>query len=82
MKKSDFGIEIIKGKNGFVIEDNEGNLSVAEEEENDELSAIEKLFWEILDFFEIYGCKHDKERISVIREAGDDYVLSEDGKER
>ena len=41
MKKNDWGLEIRKIQDGFVIKDNEGNETIATA--NDELSASEDL---------------------------------------
>ncbi len=73
MKKSDWGIEIIKVENGFAIKDNEGKIMVVEEKD-DELSATEQLLWKIVEFFNLMGDKYDKERISITKKTGERYT--------
>ena len=74
MKKSDVGLEIIQVKNGFLIKDNEGELTVVEEEADDELSVAEKMLWGVVNFFNLGGDKYDMERIFVVRKIGENYV--------
>jgi hypothetical protein len=73
MKKSDQGIEIIKASNGFSIKDQDGNITVIQEDENDELSSTEKLLWHIIEFFGLAGDRYARESIAVIRVAGRKY---------
>jgi hypothetical protein len=77
MKKTDFGCEIRKVKNGFIMtfydhEMIESNSFLVEEtiteKEGDEFYAIEELLWWVAEFFGFYGSKHDEERIGVCRE--------------
>lgn len=42
------------------------------EETEDDLSVHEKLLWEVMEFFNFQGSKHDKERIRVTREKQND----------
>uniref|UniRef100_A0A6M3JP86 Uncharacterized protein n=1 Tax=viral metagenome TaxID=1070528 RepID=A0A6M3JP86_9ZZZZ len=37
------------------------------------LTSGEALLWEVMDFFNFGGSKHDAQRIRIVREAGDDY---------
>lgn len=80
MKKNDRGLEIIKVENGFSIKDNEGKITVVEEKDGDELAAAEALLWAILEFFNLNGTKHDRERIAVIRKIGERYTLKKGEK--
>ena len=73
MKKSDQGMEIIKINNGFSIKDSSGETTVIEASDSDELRAIERLLWTIIEFFGFVGSKHDTERIWVIRRVRDNY---------
>lgn len=77
MKKSDWGIEVIRIRNGFTIKDNEGNVIVVEEKEDDEIAAAEELLWQIIEFFDLRGDRHARERVKVIREVGDKYEPQE-----
>ena len=74
MKKSDWGIEIVRVENGFLIQDNAGNRIAVEEKEDDELSAGEKLLWEVVSFFNLRPSRFKRESIRVIREVGDKYA--------
>ena len=78
MKKNDWGLEIRKIQDGFVIKDNEGNETIATA--NDELSASDDLLNQIINFFSLRGGRYDRERIRVIREVGDKYTLQKNEK--
>ena len=51
----------------WVIEDGPDEFGLAN------LTSGEILLWEVMDFFNFGGSKHDKQRIRIVREAGDDY---------
>ena len=36
MKKSEWGVEIVRIDNGFLIKDNEGKITVVEDRDNDD----------------------------------------------
>lgn len=74
MKKNDWGIEITKVGHGFLIKDNNGNRTVIEEKEGNEIAAAEELLWWIIDFFNLRGNKYDQERLAIIRETGNKYI--------
>jgi len=74
MKKSDWGVEVLKVGNGFVLKDNEGHLTVVEEKDGDELASAEELLWKIVEFFNLAGDKYDKERIFITRKTGERYT--------
>jgi len=71
--------KIIRTSNGYVVstpsdkEDCETDEFVLEENDGDPLRVHEELLWELMDYFHFGGSKHDKERIRVIREKGEDY---------
>lgn len=73
MEKTDWGLEIRKVRDGFVLKDNEGNETVAKENKEDELSCAEDILNQVIDFFDLRGSRYDKERISVARVPGDKY---------
>ena len=79
MKKTDFGLEIYHCDDGFVVKDNEGGLHPYQNNEDDneegKTSAAVKMFWGLIDFFNLRPSRHARERIAVIVEAGDKYVL-------
>ncbi|HAU08030.1 MAG: hypothetical protein UW46_C0003G0027 [Candidatus Yanofskybacteria bacterium GW2011_GWF1_44_227] len=79
-KKDWWGVTIRKASNGFVIIDNEGNESVVQEEDDDELIAGEKLLWEIIEFFGLQGDRYSKDRVAIIRKIGDKYTPSPEDK--
>lgn len=85
MKKTDFALEIYHCDDGFVVKDNDGKLSPyqndeADREEENPTSAAVKLFWGIIEFFNINPSRGARERIAVIVEAGDKYVLKKGEK--
>jgi len=78
MKKSDWGVEITKVSNGFSIKDQQGNITVIQEDEDDELSSAEKLLWQIIKFFDLAGDRYARDSIAIIRVAGRKYEPQED----
>ncbi len=77
MKRSDWGVEIVRIDNGFLIKDNEGKITVVEDKDDDEYLAGEKLLWEIINFFNLEGSRYDKKRLSVVSMVGDKYTPKE-----
>lgn len=71
--------EIERLDNGFVCnmfdgdEEGDWNTSVYQEDENDELKAIEEVLWSIVEFFGKMGSRYDKERIHICRKRGDKF---------
>lgn len=71
-------LTIERVKNGFVLTSEEGPLekgedpivdqSVIEDCEDDELKSGEHLLFEVMDYFNFGGSKHDPSRLRVIRE--------------
>ena len=76
-----WSLEIERVDNGYLLtaSDQEGDgPSTWVIEDDDEggfvnLTSGENLLWEVMDFFNFGGSKHDKQRIRIVREAGDDY---------
>lgn len=66
-----FRLTIDKVDNGYILEGENFHV-VHEEDERDRLLADEKMLWSIMDFFGIYGSKHDPERIRIVRERKDE----------
>ena len=67
-KIEDWKLEIIKGNNGYVLTSSPEHLiMVIEDDEEDELQSHEDLLWEIMNYFNFGGSKHDPERISITR---------------
>ncbi len=76
MKKTDWGLEIIKVENGFLIKSSEGHLTVVEDKSDEDqvsVSAIEELLHHIVEFFNLSGSRYDRERIFVTSQVGDKY---------
>lgn len=67
-KHEEWSLKIIRAENGYVLEDSEGTRIVIEEDDNDELYEHVQLLFEVQEYFNFQGSKHDKERIRVIRE--------------
>jgi len=71
-KDKDWYLKITRVLNGYVLEGDSGEdfiqKTVIEDKEEDELSSHEKLLWEVMEYFNLGGTKHDKERIKVVRE--------------
>uniref|UniRef100_A0A6H1ZHL5 Uncharacterized protein n=1 Tax=viral metagenome TaxID=1070528 RepID=A0A6H1ZHL5_9ZZZZ len=76
-----WSLEIERVDNGYLLtaSDQEGDgPSMRVIEDGDEggfvnLTSGENLLWAVMDFFNFGGSKHDKQRIRIVREAGDDY---------
>jgi len=61
-------LTIKKVENGYIlIRPNERPL-VCEEDEMDELGHHERMLWAVMEYFNFSGCKHDKERLRIVRE--------------
>ena len=43
---------------------------VIQDDDKDELKSGEELLWQVIEFFALYGSKHDTERIRIVREKG------------
>ena len=76
-----WSLEIERVDNGYLLtaSDQEGDgPSMRVIEDGDwcglvNLTSGEALLWEVMDFFNFGGSKHDAERIRIVREKGDDY---------
>ena len=66
-------ITISKADNGFVLEyydeETETNRQIAVEDppDGDETVTTQKMLWEIMEHFSLFGSKHDKVRVKVVR---------------
>ena len=74
MEDTDYGIEITRVSNGFILTDSGGNRSVVETREDNELDATVRLLRGLADFFQLQGSKHDPARLLITVEVGDDYI--------
>lgn len=75
MERDDWGVEIVRTDNGFLIKDNDGKITVVEDNDNDELSSEEKLLWKMISFFNLGGNQFNFECLSIVRTVGDEYTL-------
>ena len=61
--------------NGYILiipeNEEEPERKLVIEDAQDLLKAHENLLWEVMEYFAFGGSKHDKERIRIIREKGD-----------
>jgi len=81
MKLTDWGVEIIRVRNGYVCkypdENGEGEshleTEVFSDDEIDELKSGEELLYWIINHFGISGSRYDAERLTITREPGDKY---------
>jgi len=68
----DWTLTISKVQNGYVLQGKSDVgvpvVSVIQNDEKDELKSGEALLWEVIEYFNFGGSKHDKDRIRVIRE--------------
>ena len=68
-----WSINITKADNGFVLEyyceETETNRQIAVEDpaDGDETITTQKMLWEIMEHFSLFGSKHDKVRVKVVR---------------
>jgi len=67
-----WGLYIVKANNGYTLEGKFGNdelpsVTVIEETE-DGIDYNMSLLWEVMEYFNFGGSKHDKERIRIIKE--------------
>ena len=76
-----WSLEIERVDNGYLLtaSDQEGDgPSTRVIEDGDwcglvNLTSGEALLWEVMDFFNFGGSKHDKQRIRIVREEGENY---------
>lgn len=71
---SEWKLEITRVENGYVLwappedEEHASREWVIEDDVIDELKSHENLLWDIMEFFNFGGSKHDLERIKIKRE--------------
>jgi len=67
----DWTLKITRVENGYVMEGRNQNgvptKKVVEELLDDELGCHETMLWEVMEYFNFQGSKHDKERLFVVR---------------
>ena len=71
-----WSLEIISVDNGYILTSSDGREWVIENgpdgNEFVNLSSGEALLWEVMEFFNFGGSKHDNERIRIVREKNND----------
>ena len=76
----DWTLKIIRTQNGYILKTPQENLddsvyyeqSVIQDNEKDDLKSHEELLWEIMEYFNFSGTKHDVERLRIIRQKRED----------
>jgi len=77
-----WSVTINRAGNGFRMnwrEEGEDGMTLHQEEviqdnEQDELKSGESLLWFVMNYFDLGGSRHDKQRLHVIRRRGDKYM--------
>ena len=64
-------LKIIRNDNGYILHTSDNRTLVVQEDKIDDLKAHEELLWEVMEYFNFGGSKHDEERIRVVREKRD-----------
>lgn len=79
-------LQIERASNGYILlgGDPESGIqvvSVIQDDEQDDLLSGENLLWEIMEYFNFQGSKHDEQRLKIIREKQSDGIpLPDNGK--
>ena len=78
MEENVWKLEIERVSNGYNLRGKFGDSDIVltmviEDGDMDELYAPERLLWEVLDYFNVGGSKHDTERLRVVREKNGEY---------
>jgi hypothetical protein len=66
-KDSEWSLKITRISNGYLLEPISGSSIVVQDDEHDELKSHERLLWEVMEYFNFQGFKHDPERIFIVR---------------
>ncbi len=78
---NDWVLSVIKVSNGYILykhnEEGAADTIVLEDDDKDDLSSGENLLWEIMEYFNFSGSKHDKERLRIKREPGESFEEGE-----
>jgi len=78
--KNKWSLCITRTDNGYYLTGSDEIQTVLQETE-DSLSVHEQLLWEVMDYFDFRGSKHDPERIRITREKGESSVESNSREE-
>jgi len=62
-----WSLTITRIDNGYMLHGSDYD-SVIEDVESDPLRSGEELLWNVMDYFDLRGSKHDPERLRVVRE--------------
>lgn len=63
-----WSLKITRTKNGYCLEGSDNEAISIQERDEDELFHHQHLLWEVMEYFNFQGSKHDAERIRVVRE--------------
>ena len=66
-RREPWSLVITRVDNGYLLEGSDGSCIVIEEDPEDGLHEHEQLLFEVRDYFNFQGSKHDKERIQILR---------------
>jgi len=76
-EQEEWSLKITRVGNGYELTGSGDSFNraetVIEDSETDELKSHEALLFEVMEYFNFGGSRHDKERIKIIREKGDKY---------
>jgi len=83
MEENVWKLEIERVSNGYNLRGKFGDSDIVltmviEDGDTDELYASERLLCEVMDYFNLCGSKHDKERIRIVREKYEGTGVEED----
>jgi len=66
--RNDWTLTITRHDNGYFLQgEPEGLRWMIEDDEKDELKSNESLLWEVINYFNFGGSKHDKVRLQITR---------------
>ena len=66
-----WSLTITRTDNGYYLEGSDGE-KISIEEDEDALKEHEELLWQVMEFFNFQGSKHDPERLRIVRQKKDD----------
>ena len=79
-----YQITITKADNGYVLRyydeetEQERLISVEDPANGDEAITTQKMLWEVMEHFGLFGNKHDPVRVKIVLEGIDGKIIKED----
>jgi len=69
-KREEWSLKIVRIDNGYKLTGNGEIIKemVIEDSDTDELKGHEQLLWQIMEYFNFGGSKHDPERLRIVRQ--------------